>query len=60
MVHKRLQQGKLVRLFEDWPPSKEIIHAIFPTKRGLPPAVRLFIDFLAYQYSQMEIMEASV
>ncbi|OMH32667.1 LysR family transcriptional regulator [Motiliproteus sp. MSK22-1] len=60
MVYKQLQQGELVRLLEDWSPPKEIIHAIFPTKRGLPPAVRLLIDFLAERFREMKMIKTSI
>jgi DNA-binding transcriptional LysR family regulator len=31
----------------DWDTPQGIVHLVFPTRRGLLPAVRAFIDFLA-------------
>ncbi|PZV38561.1 LysR substrate-binding domain-containing protein [Mesorhizobium kowhaii] len=39
--------GNLEVLLPDWLPPRGIIHAVFPSRRGLLPAVRRFIDFLA-------------
>lgn len=50
MVREELDSGALVRLLPDWQPRREIIHAVFPTRRGLLPAVRLLIDHLAASF----------
>lgn len=42
-----LQAGRLVTLLPDWKPSNEIVHAVFPSRRGLLPSVRALLDFLA-------------
>ena len=42
-----LDAGRLVRLARDWHAQEGIVHLIFTTRRGLPPAVRAFIDHLA-------------
>lgn len=42
-----LDAGRLVRLFPHWHAQEGIVHIIFTTRRGLPPAVRAFIDHLA-------------
>lgn len=39
--------GKLVRIFRDWRSKDGIVHLVFTTRRGLPPAVRALIDHLA-------------
>jgi DNA-binding transcriptional LysR family regulator len=41
-----LTSGGLVRLFPDWQGQEGIVHLVFTTRRGLPPAVRAFIDHL--------------
>lgn len=53
MVRDQLRDGTLVRLFEDWRPRREIIHAIFPTRRGRLPAVRLMLDHLAQAFAAL-------
>lgn len=42
-----LQSGRLVRVFPEWGGRIGIVHAVFTTRRGLPPAVRALIDQLA-------------
>ncbi len=42
-----LQAGRLVTVLPDWRPSNEIVHAVFPSRRGLLPSVRALLDFLA-------------
>jgi DNA-binding transcriptional LysR family regulator len=39
--------GRLVRVFPEWQTNVGIVHVVFTTRRGLPPAVRAFIDHLA-------------
>ncbi|MPN42524.1 hypothetical protein SDC9_190081 [bioreactor metagenome] len=41
-----LKEGRLVRLLPAWSQPKAIVHAVFPSRRGLVPAVRSFLDFL--------------
>jgi len=42
-----LTAGKLVRVAPDWASAAGIVHIVFTTRHGLPPAVRAFIDHLA-------------
>ncbi len=42
-----LAEGKLVRVLPSWRGMKGLVHLVFTTRRGLPPAVRKFIDGLA-------------
>ncbi|MFE8116663.1 LysR substrate-binding domain-containing protein [Brenneria goodwinii] len=42
-----LESGKLVQLWPDWKVSEETIYLVFTASRGLLPAVRALIDFLA-------------
>jgi DNA-binding transcriptional LysR family regulator len=41
-----LETGRLVDLLPDWRPRKWIVHAVFPSRRGLLPSVRMLLDFL--------------
>jgi DNA-binding transcriptional LysR family regulator len=47
VVWDDLQAGRLVTVLPDWKPSNEIVHAVFPSRRGLLPSVRALLDFLA-------------
>jgi DNA-binding transcriptional LysR family regulator len=42
-----LSRGQLVHLLPDWGTPRGIVHLVFTTRRGLPPAVRALIDHLA-------------
>lgn len=42
-----LQRGRLVTVLPEWRPSNEIVHAVFPSRRGLLRSVRALLDFLA-------------
>jgi DNA-binding transcriptional LysR family regulator len=42
-----LAAGTLVRVLPDWHLPQGVFHVVFPHRRGLLPAVRAFIDFLA-------------
>jgi DNA-binding transcriptional LysR family regulator len=46
-----LASGRLVQVFPDWRSEDGVVHIVFTTRRGLPPAVRAFIDHLAAVFS---------
>jgi len=54
MMGEELADGRLVRVLGDWAPPREIIHAVFPSRRGLLPAVRQLIDFLAERFDKLD------
>lgn len=47
MVWRDLQAGALIPLLPDWRPASGVVHAVFPSRRGLLPSVRALLDFLA-------------
>lgn len=47
MCQEDLRTGRLVEVLPGWAPPKALFHAVFPTRRGMVPAVRAFLDFLA-------------
>lgn len=47
MCHAEILQGQLVHLLPGWTLPRNIVHAVFASRRGLTPAVRHFLDFLA-------------
>lgn len=42
-----LREGRLEKVLPDWNLPLGICHAVYPSRRGLLPAVRVFIDYLA-------------
>ena len=47
VVREDVHSGALTRVLPDWNSPQGVVHAVFPSRRGLLPAVRAFIDFLA-------------
>jgi len=54
MMRDELADGRLVRVLEGWAPPREIVHAVFPSRRGLLPAVRGLIDHLAERFQALD------
>lgn len=54
MMQAELASGALVRVLPEWAPRREIIHAVFPARRGLLPSVRTLIDELAEAFSALD------
>jgi len=52
IVQDHVQNGELVRVLPDWKAPHGIFHAVYPSRRGLLPAVRVFIDYLVEQLSK--------
>lgn len=54
-VREDLASGRLVELLPDWHPRCGIVHAIFPSRRGLLPSVRSLIDHLAEEFAASDM-----
>lgn len=52
VVNAHIAAGKLVDVMPGWVPQGGIVHAVFPSRRGLLPSVRSFIDHLAAEYER--------
>ncbi|MGN0920938.1 MAG: LysR family transcriptional regulator [Cellvibrio sp.] len=46
-VRDALARGELIQLLPEWSLPREIIHLVYPSRRGLLPSVRRLIDHLA-------------
>jgi DNA-binding transcriptional LysR family regulator len=46
MCVRDIERGDLEVVLPEWSPRPGIVHAVFPSRRGLVPAVRRFLDFL--------------
>lgn len=49
-----IRAGRLVEVLPDWAPRAGIIHAVFPSRRGLLPSVRTLLDFLGREYARLD------
>ena len=47
VVREDLQSGALTRVLPQWDTPQGVLHAVFPSRRGMLPALRALIDFLA-------------
>jgi DNA-binding transcriptional LysR family regulator len=54
VVQDDIKAGRLIDLLPGWAPRAGIIHAAFPSRRGLLPSVRTLLDFLAKEYAALE------
>ncbi|RYF26053.1 MAG: LysR family transcriptional regulator [Comamonadaceae bacterium] len=46
MCHAELHEGRLTRILPQWSTPRGVVHAVFPSRRGMAPAVRRLLDFL--------------
>lgn len=46
MCREAIADGRLELVLPGWGPETGVLHAVFPSRRGLVPAVRSFLDFL--------------
>lgn len=51
VISEDVKAGRLIDILPDWVPKSGIIHAAFPSRRGLLPSVRRLLDFLADEYA---------
>ncbi|AOI91682.1 LysR family transcriptional regulator [Burkholderia pseudomultivorans] len=54
MVRDEVARGELATVLPDWAPRREIVHAVFASRRGLLPAVRALLDFLAERFAELQ------
>ena len=54
VVCDELAAGSLVRLLPGWSPRREIIHVVYPSRRGVLPAVKALINHLANSFAAMD------
>lgn len=55
VAREGLASGSLVQVTPDWAPRAGVVHAVFPSRRGLLPSVRSLIDFLAEAFKESGI-----
>lgn len=50
-----LANGSLVQVVPQWTPQAGVVHAVFPSRRGLLPSVRTLLDFLAAEFLESDM-----
>ncbi|MEN4920168.1 LysR substrate-binding domain-containing protein [Achromobacter spanius] len=58
MIREELDAGLLVPVGAPWQPEPGSVHAVFPSRRGLLPAVRELLDFMGAEYRENARREA--
>lgn len=46
-TQEELRRGQLVPVLPQWQSPEGIVHCIYPSRRGMMPAVRTLLDFLS-------------
>jgi len=49
LIWPDIQAGRLIHVLPNWRPPAGIVHAVFPSRRGLLPSVRALLDFFAHE-----------
>lgn len=57
MVRDDLAAGRLVDLLPQWRPVPAVVHLVFPSQRGLLPAVRHLMNFLGAEFARLAEVE---
>ncbi|HBU87237.1 MAG TPA: LysR family transcriptional regulator, partial [Acinetobacter sp.] len=47
-----VKSGQLLPILPEWKAPHGVFHAVYPSRRGLLPAVRVFIDYLVENLSE--------
>lgn len=56
VARSALASGQLVDVLPQWHPSSGLIHAAYPSRRGLLPAVKTLLDFLDEEFQHSDLM----
>ena len=54
MLKEELAEGRLLSVLPTWRPRREVIHMVYPSRRGMLPSLRALIDFIAACYGEIE------
>lgn len=57
MCCDELRQGRLVQVLPAWSPPSAKVLAVYPSRRGMVPAVRRFLDFLGEHMSGEQVLD---
>jgi DNA-binding transcriptional LysR family regulator len=49
LIWPDVEAGRLVHVLPHWRPPAAIVHAVFPSRRGLLPSVRAVLDFFTHE-----------
>jgi len=53
MVSDETRSGQLTHLLPSWAPRRQVVHAVYSSRRGLLPSVRALLDYLGARFSEL-------
>ena len=53
LIRPEVESGQLLPVLPDWEAPPTEIGAVYPSRRGLSPKVRVFIDFLSERLAHL-------
>ena len=59
VIKTDLSEGRLIDVVPGWAPQPGIIHAVFPSRRGVLPSGRTLLDFLGTEYAALGRVDMS-
>ncbi len=54
LVHDFIERGQLAVVLPDWAPRTEMIYAVFASRQGMLPSMRMLIDFMVEQFRLLD------
>ncbi|WP_200917793.1 LysR substrate-binding domain-containing protein [Jeongeupia sp. HS-3] len=60
MCREELNAGTLVEVLPVWFPQPGVVHAVYPSRRGMLPAVRALLDFLGEHLADTSVHYAKI
>ena len=54
VISDELSTGRLVKVLPQWCSKGAVVHAVFPSRRGLLPSVRALLDYLAERFTSID------
>jgi DNA-binding transcriptional LysR family regulator len=54
MVYQEIEDGRLAHLLPEWTTQTGVVHAVFPSRKGMLPAVRTLLDALAEGFREAQ------
>ncbi|HVZ45751.1 MAG TPA: LysR substrate-binding domain-containing protein [Ramlibacter sp.] len=54
MVYQEIASGRLAHLLPQWTTQAGVVHAVFPSRKGMVPAVRTLLDALAEGFREAQ------
>ncbi|MFL9573619.1 LysR substrate-binding domain-containing protein [Acinetobacter baumannii] len=53
LIYKEIERGELINLMPNWELKNSIMHAVYPSRKGLLPSVRALLDFLSEEFETL-------